>query len=169
MSYQHRPLIRRVLASLVPVVCPPDARELGLTDAIVDHVELMMGALPGPFRHGLVLGITTYDVTAVGWLPGRGRRAHRLSPELAERWFARWEHGVTPIERELAKGVGQLLKLACYEQPAMQARIGYTPTAWIDQVKRRRLEVYGDDVRKAEAAVIVPDPLRPPIKKQERA
>ena len=169
MSYQHPPQVRRLLESLVAVVCPPEAVELGLTAAIVDHVQLTMGALPAPFRAGLVVGLTTYDLSSVAWPAARGKRAHQLSPELADRWFLRWEHGWTPIEREMTKAVGQLLKLACYEQPEMQARLGYTPAAWIDQVKRRRLDVYGDDVRQAEAAITAPDPLRPRIKKQERA
>ncbi|HVK76442.1 MAG TPA: hypothetical protein VM734_24120 [Kofleriaceae bacterium] len=169
MSYKHPPLVRRVLTSLVPVVCPPEAVALGLTEAIVDHVELTMGALPATFRQGLALGLATYDNSARLWPPALGRRASALPLELADRWFLRWEEGFTPIERELAKAVGQLLKLGCYEQPAMQARLGYTPSAWIDEVKQRRLKVYSDDVRKAEAAITAPDPLRPPVKKVERA
>lgn len=167
MSYQHPPLVRRVLESLVPVVCPPEAMELGLGADIVDHVGLTMSAVPPLFRRGLVLGLTTYDLGAVAWLPGRGRRAHQLPVALAERYFARWEHGFTPVERELARAVGQLIKFACYEQPAMLERLGYTPQQWIDQVKRRRLTVYGDDIRRAEAAVLAPDPLRPPLARKE--
>ena len=150
MSYKHPPLVRRVLTSLVPVVCPPEAVALGLTEAIVDHVELTMGALPATFRQGLALGLATYDNSARLWPPALGRRASALPLELADR-------------------LGQLLKLGCYEQPAMQARLGYTPSAWIDEVKQRRLKVYSDDVRKAEAAITAPDPLRPPVKKVERA
>jgi hypothetical protein len=51
----------------------------------------------------------------------------------------------------------------------MMAALGYTPAAWIDQVKRRRLEVYRADVERAEAAILAPDPLRPPRRRQERA
>jgi hypothetical protein len=47
----------------------------------------------------------------------------------------------------------------------MQERLGYTPQQWIDHVKRRRLTVYADDVRKADAAILAPDPLRPPVRK----
>lgn len=165
MSYQHPPAVRRVLESLVPVVCPPEAVALGLTAAIVDHVALTMSAVPPLFRRGLVLGLTTYDLAAMVWPAARGRRAHRLPPELAERWFERWERGLTPVERELTHAVGQLLKVGCYEQPAMLARLGYTPQAWIEQVTRRRLQVYGDDIRRAEAAIVAPDPLRPPVRR----
>jgi hypothetical protein len=164
-AYQHPALVRRILESLVPVVCPPDAMELGLGADIVDHVGLTMSVIPPLFRSGLIAGLIGYDSAA---LLRYGRRAHQLPPARALAWFERWEHGVTPLERELAKAVGQLLKLACYEQPAMQARLGYTPAAWIDEVKRRRLTVYGDEVRRAEAAVLAPDPLRPPIERAGR-
>lgn len=168
MTYRHRPIVRTILERLVEVVCPPEAIALGLTNAIVDHVGLTMSALPAPFRSGLVAGLLTYDLSAVAWPPGRGRRAHTLPTELGERWLARWEHGPTPVEREFAKAVGQLIKLACYEQPAMQARIGYTPAAWIDQVARRRLEVYAPEVRRADADILTPDPLRPLVARMEK-
>lgn len=168
--YEHAPLTRRILESLVPVICPPEAMELGLGADIVDHVGLTMSSVPPLFRRGLVLGLTTYDLGAIAWLPSRGRRAHQLRPDLAARYYDRWEHGLTPIGHELAKAVAQLLKLACYEHPVMQERLGYTPQQWIDNVKRRRLTVYADDVRKADAAILAPDPLRPPIRKaKERA
>jgi hypothetical protein len=164
VTYQHPALVRRIFESLVPVVCPPDAMELGLGADIVDHVGLTMSVIPPLFRNGLIAGLITYDTSA---LVRYGRRAHQLAPAQALAWFERWEHGFTPIERELAKAIGQLIKLACYEQPAMQERLGYRPAAWIEEVKRRRLTVYGDEVRRAEAAVIAPDPLRPPIRREK--
>lgn len=167
MSYRHRPLTAAVLRSLVPVVCPAQAAPLA--DDLVAHVALTMGALPTIFRAGLVTGLASYDALALAWLPGRGRRAHKLPPELAARYFDRWEHGPTPAHEQFAKGVGQLLKLACYEHPTMQAALGYTPAAWIERVTRRRLEVYRADVERADAAVLTPDPLRPPRRRQERA
>ncbi|MBE7450187.1 MAG: hypothetical protein HS111_15185 [Kofleriaceae bacterium] len=165
MSYQHPPAVRRVLESLVPVVCPPEAVALGLTAAIVDHVALTMSAVPPPVparpgarpHHARSGG----DGVAGGAWPPRPP----APAGLAERWFERWERGLTPVERELTHAVGQLLKFGCYEQPAMLARLGYTPQAWIEQVTRRRLQVYGDDIRRAEAAIIAPDPLRPPVRR----
>lgn len=168
MTYQHAESTRRLLASLVPVICPPEAAPL--TDAIVLHVGLTMGALPLHFRRALVTGLASYDVLALAWGPGGRRRAHRLPPELAERYYESWEHGPTPAHQQLAKGVGQLLKLGCYEQPAMQAALGYTPAAWIDQVRRRRLEVYRADIERHDASLLAPDPLRPGLAlRKERA
>jgi len=164
-AYRHPAAVRRLLDSLVGVVCPPEVVELGLGPDLVDHVELTMSALPVRFRQALVAGLLTYDLSALAWWRARGRRAHALPPELAERWYERWHHGWTPVERELARGVAQLLKMACYEHPTMQERLGYRPAAWIDQVSRRRLTVYGDEIRAAAAAVTAPDPLRPPVKR----
>jgi hypothetical protein len=167
MTYHHRPTTAALLRSLVPVMCP--AQAWPLADELVAHVGLTMGALPTAFRQALVAGLHGYDLAAVAWAPGRGRRAHRLPTELAERYYESWAHGPTPAHQQLAKGVGQLIKLACYEHPTMMAALGYTPAAWIDQVKRRRLEVYRADVERAEAAILAPDPLRPPRRRQERA
>lgn len=162
MTYAHSPLTAALLHSLVPVVLPPEANDLA--DDVVAHVALTMGALPTNFRRALITGLYGYDTLAVAWAPGGRRRAHQLPPALAEAYYVTWEHGPTPAHEQLAKGVGQLIKLACYEQPAMQAALGYTPAAWIDKVTRRRLEVYGADIARHERSLIEPDPLRPPIK-----
>lgn len=151
---------RALIVSLVPVICPPEAPALGLADQLADHVALTVGSMPRGLRAAFLLGLRTYDEGARTWLPARGRAARALPPDLAERYYLRWEHGPTPVHVQLARALGQLLKLAHYEHPVIQERLGYRPAGWIDQVKRRRLATYGDAVRAAEAAVVAPDPLR---------
>lgn len=163
------PRVRELFASLVPVICPPEATALGLADDHVAHVALTVGAMPHALRRAFFLGVRTYDEGARTWLPARGRPARALPPELADRYYDRWEHGPTPVHKQLAHALGQLLKLAHYEHPRVQQVLGYQPAAWIDQVKRRRLTVYGDAVRAAEAAVIAPDPLRPVVEASRAA
>ena len=52
----------------------------------------------------------------------------------------------------------------------IMTRIGYRPGPWIAEVTRRRLTVYGDDVRRQEAQILAPDPLRPGVRvARERA
>jgi len=157
MTYQHAESTRRLLTSLVPVICPPDAQPLAAD--IVDHVGLTMSAMPSTFRRALIAGLTGYDTLALAWAPGGRRRANRLPPALAEGYYLTWEHGPTPVHVQLAKGVGQLLKLACYEQPAMQAQLGYAPAPWIEKVTRRRLEQYTPDIERHEASLYARDPL----------
>jgi hypothetical protein len=163
-GYQHSPTARAVLRALVPVICPPEAH--ALADAIVDHMALTMGSLSPIMQHGLVAGLVTYDL---GALPRYRTRARALTGERAERYFASWESGATPLQVQLARGINQLMSLACYEQPAMMERVGYRPAPWIAEVSQRRLTVYRDDVRRQAAQVLAPDPLRPGVRIARRA
>ncbi len=159
MSYQHSATTRRVLRSLVPVICPPEA--VPLADAIVDHMALTIAASPMLVQKMFGVGIATYDV---GSLPRYFALAHRLTGEKAERYYVSWVHGLTPMHVQLARAVNQLMSLSCYEQPAMAESIGYRPAAWMEQMRVKRLRVYGDDVRAQEARILAPDPLRPSAK-----
>ncbi len=153
--------MRAVLKSLVPVICPPEAAPLA--DAIVDHMGLTIGALPLLVSRGLAAGLHTYDL---GALPRYFKRAQALSPEKAEAYYASWEHGITPLHVQFAKALNQLMSLACYEQPEMMERVGYRPGPWIEQVTKKRLTVFADDVKKQDAQILAPDPLRPMLKKE---
>jgi len=166
-AYRHSSTGRAVLRSLVPVICPPEAHHLA--DAIVDHMALTIGASPALVRRALGAGLLTYDLAAI---PFHLRRAHKLSPAAAERYFASWEHGVTPLQVQLARALNQLMSLSCYEQPEILDRLGYRPGPWIEEVRHKRLTVFRDDVRRQELQVLAPDPLRPGIhvgRNQERA
>jgi hypothetical protein len=156
---RHSATTRAVLRSLVPVICPLEAHALG--GAIVDHMELMLAASPQLLRHGLAAGLATYDL---GALPGYRCRARALTGDRAERYYASWEHGPTPLHVQLARGVNQLMSLSCYEQPEMMERLGYRPAPWIAEVTRRRLAVYRDEIHRQAAQILAPDPLRPGVR-----
>jgi hypothetical protein len=158
MSYRHTETARKVLRSLVPVICPPEAH--ALADAIVDHMELTFSATPPLLAKGLAAGFATYDL---GALPRYLRRAHQLPVEKAERYYDSWVHGITPVHKQFAQVLNQMMSLSCYEQPAMMERIGYRVGPWIEEVKKKRLAVYSDDVKKQEARILAPDPLRPQV------
>jgi hypothetical protein len=164
-KYRHSDTARQVLRSLVPVICPPEAALLG--DAIVDHMALTLGASPQILQRGFATGLVAYDL---GALPRYARRARSLHGDRAERYYAWWEHGPTSLHRQLARGINQLMSLSCYEQPEMMERLGYRPAPWIAEVTQRRLTVYRDDVRRQDAQILAPDPLRPGVRvKRERA
>jgi hypothetical protein len=126
-------------------------------------MALTIGALPPLMAKGLVAGIHTYDLGAV---LRYGKRAQALSVDQAEAYYSSWEHGVTPLHVQFAKALNQLMSLSCYEQPEMMERCNYRPGPWIEQVTKRRLTVYADDVRKQDAQILAPDPLRPALKKE---
>lgn len=160
-AYRHPRAVRRVFASLVRVACPPDAAELGIVDDVVHHAELSIASFGPLFRSSLVAGTLTYDDSARFWPPARGRRATALGPELSARWFRTWWKSPLGIQREFARGVKSLLCLGYYEMPAVKEKLGYTPDAWIERVKRYRLQVYQDDIRRHEEELVAPNPLRP--------
>jgi hypothetical protein len=165
LPYQHSNTARAVLRSLVPVVCPPEATPFG--DAIVEHMALTLSASPKLLQRGFAVGIHAYDL---GALPRYRMRARSLRGDDAERYFASWERGPTPLQVQLARGINQLMSMSCYEQPEMMERLGYRPGPWIEEVTRRRFTVYRDDVQRQEAQVLAPDPLRPGVRvKRERA
>ena len=155
-DYRHSATTRGVLRSLVPVICPPEAQPLA--DAIVEHMALTIGASPALIQRGLAAGLVTYDL---GALPRHRRRAQHLAPDAAERYYATWEHGPTPVHVQLAHALNQLMSLSCYEQPEILERLGYRPGPWIEEVRQKRLTVYRDDVRRQDTQVLAPDPLRP--------
>ncbi|HLU64856.1 MAG TPA: hypothetical protein VKZ63_01185 [Kofleriaceae bacterium] len=155
------PRHRRLLRSLVPIVCPPEAEALGVVDAVVDHCELSVGAFPPPVRAALRLGLATYDLSAAAWPPARGRTAARLPRERAAAWFALWWKSPLPPQRELARAIKAMMAIAYYEMPAVKRELGYLPEEWIERVKTRRLKVYADEIRRHDESLIAPDPLPP--------
>ena len=157
-AFAHSPSARAVLRSLVPVICPPEAH--ALADGIVDHLALTFGALPSLVRRALAAGLATYDL---GALPRYRKRARHLSPAQAEPYFQSWEHGVTPLQVQFARGLNQMMSLSCYEQPAMQDRVNYQPGPWITEVTRKRLQQFPTEIRRQEASTLAPDPLRPGV------
>jgi hypothetical protein len=158
-TYRHSPRVRRVLASIAPLACPPEIVELGLVDPVVDHVELSMRSLPDLFRAGLVAGLTSYELLSRAVPRNRGRSASSLDRERATRYFEMWRTSRIGLQREMIKGVKGLLCMGYYEQPAAKETIGYSPEQWIAKVKRRRLAVYTDAISRHEASLIQPDPL----------
>ena len=157
--YEHSPRVRRTLAALARITCPPEIEELDLVDDVVDHMGLSMGSLPELFCRGLVVGLTTYELGA-RLVPGNGgRAASQLDPDRALRYFQLWRKSPLMPQRELIKAVRGLLCMAFYEQPAAREQIGYTPEQWIDKVKRKRLAVYADEINAHQRSLIEPDPL----------
>ena len=151
----------RVVTALVPVVCPSGAQELRLADAITAHVGAQLAAFPLLIRRGFLLGMAVYDQSARAAAGHRGQPAHRLSQQQQLEYFHRWQHSPSPVHRRWADAAKRLLTMACYEQPELLARLGYSPKAWVDKVTRRRLAQYRSDIDKAAEAVFLPDPLRP--------
>jgi choline dehydrogenase-like flavoprotein len=141
--------VRRLLVRLAPTVCPPEVVELGLVEAVVDHIELTVGSFPADVR-ALTLGALRLLGSSAGVMPGGpGRR------------FAAWWSARSRLRRTAARAIKAMFAIAWYEQPAVKERMGYRPEEWIAATARRRLQRYGDDIRRRELEVLAPDPLVP--------
>jgi hypothetical protein len=158
-DYTHPKPVRQLLESLARVICPSRAQELDLIDDIVDHVELSMRASPAGVRAALLTGFSGYELAAMAYPSHFGKRASKLGDDQARSYFHAWFHSKLAPQHEFAKGVKGLVALACYEQPAMMADIGYTPQEWIDKSIRYRLKTYSAAIAKREADILAPDPL----------
>ncbi len=148
---------RRALAGLARAACPPEIQDQGLVDAVVDHTELSLGSLPPLIRGGILAMLLVYENGARPL--HRGRPASALSWDEGHGWFERWRRSPVLPMREWVKGTKGLLCMAYYEQPSVKAAIGYTPEAWIEKVKRKRLAVYGEEIKRHERSLFEPDPL----------
>lgn len=158
-GYRHSRRVRRALAGIARVACPPDILTFDLVDAVVDHVELSLDSLPDLIRGGLVAGISAYEIGARAVPGNRGKAASQLDPDRALRYFLLWKRSPLMPQREFVKAVKGFLCLGYYEQQAVKEQIDYLPERWIDKVKRRRLTVYSDAVAAHDASLVAPDPL----------
>lgn len=160
-DYHHPPRIRRILASIAPIACPPDIERFGLVDAVIDHMEMTMRSLPAVVRAALITGLSGYELASMAWPGHFGRPASKLDRKRAIRYYEAWRHSPIRLQEEFAKGIKGLLCLGYYEMPRVKEQLGYTPDAWVTKVKRRRFEVYGDEIQRHEAKLFAPEPLPP--------
>jgi len=156
-GYRHPQAVRKLLRSLIPIACPD--RGSGLDDDLLAHTERTLGGAPRHIRLALLAGVTTYDLAAIAYPGVAMRPAHRLDVNEHRRYFEAWWSSPLVIQRELVKALKGFLGLAYYEHPEIQRRLGYTPQAWIEVVKERRLRTYSAAIAAQERAILAPDPL----------
>jgi hypothetical protein len=152
---------RRTLAHLAPVVLTDEVEQLGLTDATIDQMELMLRSFPRVVRAGLIAGLTAFELGALAAPPWRARPFSRLPRARQEEYFRRWWESTLPPTRQFAKAVKGVLAFAYYELPEVRERVAYRPEPWIAGVKARRLRVFAEEVAAHDRLVLQPDPLVP--------
>jgi hypothetical protein len=143
------------------VVCPPGVRAGHRTERVLGEFGLMLSALPPAARKALATALVVLDQGARLYPPSRGRRFARLDDRVAQAYIrallARHDAVAEMVQR--LKGV---VTMCYYDLPEVQREIGYQPGPYIAAVSRRRLELYGPQIRAGEAAVTVqPDTSAP--------
>jgi choline dehydrogenase-like flavoprotein len=154
---------RRALRALAPIICPPDAGEPGLVEAILDHVALTLGAFPAGPRGVILGGLYLFDLAAA-LRPPYGRPFSRLPPGAARRYFHGWWTSRHGGARRVAVGLKGLLALGYYEQPAVLRALEYDPAAWIAATALRRRALWAAEIAAQERLTRAPDPLRAPVR-----
>ncbi|MSP60093.1 MAG: hypothetical protein EXR72_07070 [Myxococcales bacterium] len=152
---------RKTVAALARVVCPEDFDALGVEGAVIEEVELTLRSFPPLVRFALASAIWIFEWSALFYPASFMRPFSRLDPARGERHFRRWwSSGLLSI-RQLAKTLKGMITMGYYEQAAVKACLEFHPDRWIADVARRRLEAFGEEIRRKEAEVIAPDPLVP--------
>jgi len=160
-NYKMASWMRRVMAALVPIICTDEPRERGLTDEVIDHVELTMRSFPTFLRLMLIVGTMFFELFAIVLPSSRLRPFSRLPREKQERYFKMFWDSKFQLFRQLAKGFKAPISLGYWDNPAVCEKMGYTPAAWIAMVKARRERDYAADIAYQDAMVVAPDPLVP--------
>lgn len=158
-DYKHSHLSRRILEAMAPIVCPAEIVEQDLVHASIDALEEFMRSCTEQVRSATAAGLYAFEFTSCLHPRHNGRTFTQLPPDLAQAWFELWWHSPLVPMREFAKKTKGLLAMCYYEQPAMADQLDYHPDKWIKMVARRRLETYGDEIRRKEAENTASDPL----------
>jgi hypothetical protein len=151
--------LRRAVAKLARVILTEEVEDFGITDEVVNGVELFMRTIPKAMRVGLVAGLHTFNQSARAVPSSMGRSFASLPADKAEEHFERWWSSPLPPLHQLAKALRMFVTFAAYEHPAYKAKLGYDPDAWIAKVKQERLERFGKEIEANEALMLAPNPL----------
>lgn len=140
----YRGRARAVLLQIVRAACPPDVDDLGVTDQLVGYVEDSLAYAPPLFATALGLGLLAVDAASV--IDGGGTPLSRMPIEKAREYVAHTGIGINLARTAVIPQVRLLAIMGYFELPAVRARMGYDPDAWMAKVKKERLERHANDL-----------------------
>ncbi len=158
-GYKHSLLARKILVAMAPIVCPPEIEDQDLIHASVDALEAFMSSCTGQVQSATAVGLYAFEFSSCLHPAHNGRTFSQLPHDKAQAWFELWWHSPLVPMREFAKKTKGLLAMAYYELPEIAEQLDYHPEKWIRLVARRRLDLYGDEIRAKEAENTEADPL----------
>ena len=167
MAYRLPWPVRPVVERFALVVCPPELATLGIIEDVVAELEAMLGAMPSHLRLAVAAGFTAFDQGARLYPRARGRRFVGLDAQCALAYYKAVAHGPIAAQRKVMLLLKGIVTMAYFEQPCVLERLAYRPADYIATVTKRRLDSYGDDVRRGEEAVTAKDPDRVLVRAKE--
>ena len=159
-NYAISPGLRGILRPMTRIVCTAEVEAAGLTEAVIDHVELTLRSIPWFARHGMRATLWAFELGALLWPRGALTRFSRLPPERQEAYFAAWWDGPSATARQLIKGAKGLIALGYWDHPEVRKRLEYHPEAWIAKVAAQRLNRFAGEIAAHDALVLAPAPLK---------
>lgn len=109
-----------------------------------------LAGLPRGARLAVMAAAAAIDQGARLYPPARGRNLARLDDATADRYLGLLLGSRVAAVRSTASTVRALAALCYYDVPEVRARIGYEPEPHIERVARRRMERFGDEIRRVE-------------------
>jgi hypothetical protein len=143
---------RRAATRFAELICPPEVRAARRLERVLGEFGLMLRSLSPAARKALVAGLLAVDQGARLYPPARGRRMARLDDQVAGAYLRALLARRGPAA-ELVQRLRGVIVMCYYELPEVQLEIGYDPAPYIAAVSRRRMESYGAEIRRGEAAV----------------
>ena len=119
-------------------------------------MEEYLAALPRAARVAVTVAAAAVDQGARLYPPARGRRFAGLGDAVAGRYLGHLLDSRVALVRTTASPLRALAALCYYDVPEVRARVGYEPEPHIAQVARRRMERFGDEIRRAEEPPAAP-------------
>lgn len=147
------------LRQLAHVMCPKEMRYLGLTDAVLDHLELTMDSLPRHVRIALLVGVQSMETGARLWPKARLKPFSALSQELATQYWERWWTSNAEVPAGFAKAIKAFVVMGYYEQPEIKVQLEFLPEVWTAKVASKRLEQWVEAIQNQDALILAPDPV----------
>jgi len=146
-----------IVRRLAGIVCPPQLDSPGRSQALRTQVELHLASLPRTSRIFVLAGFVAFDRAARLSRTGRGRRFVSLDDRHADAYLRGVVSSRHERWRELANLLTGIVAMCYYELPGAKRELGYDPDPYIADQARRRRERYGEDIRRAEEAVVAQD------------
>lgn len=149
--------LERLVELTSPLAVGSHARRAGTLQKIDSYVS----GLPAAARLALRAAVATVDQGARLYPRARGRRLATLGDDVAGRYLRFLLDSRVGVIRSTAAPLRSLIALCAYDVPEVRTRIGYDPEPHIARVARRRMERFGEEIRRIEQPALTPEDGEP--------
>lgn len=149
---------RQICAALLRASLPDGRLTDDLVSGTLHTMFAMRSALPRAGRGILDSSLRLLD-SGARTPQYRFRRLRDLDLAAAQRYLEAWDSRPIAVRR-VALLARDLVLVAYYEQPAVRARLGYLPDAYLADVAERRSQTWHADIAAHRKLLLAPAPLR---------